>query len=358
MSEAAHRVAIVGCGRQGQAYADAYTAYPDTQVVAIVEPNAERRRVVAKRCEVPAHFGDVASMLAEVVPDVVSIVTPVQYTKDAVIACAEAGVKGISTEKPIGGVLSDADAMIDACAKHGVVFSGGCLQSAMPEVQEVAARIRRGDYGTMTGAAVHGFAGEIVGGGCQHISILRLLMNVEIESVTTWGSPVEALRDDVDGQLSIHGTWRLTDGVQCAVFGRLTGANGVDVWNEDAMVRWPWGPPEIFVGHDATGARTAVDPNFAPYEHREFTYMTGSVRSLLRAIETGSRPWITAEDLRRALEVAIASRQSALLGHAEVRLPLQDRSLRFFPSPYRWSGGDATGNPQSIEDAETPRRRW
>ena len=49
MSETKQRVAIVGCGRMGQHYAEAYTTYPDTEVVAIVEHDPERRQAVGER---------------------------------------------------------------------------------------------------------------------------------------------------------------------------------------------------------------------------------------------------------------------------------------------------------------------
>ncbi|MAE63039.1 MAG: hypothetical protein CMJ18_02100 [Phycisphaeraceae bacterium] len=356
MNAARHRVAIIGCGRQGQRYAEAYLAYPDTQIVALVEPNAARRRVVAERFGVKAHYPDVPSMLNGVVPDVAAVVTPARYTKDAVIACAEAGVRGVSTEKPIGGVLADADEMVTACAERGVVFSGGCLQSAMHEVQEVAARLGRGDYGQLSGAAIHGFSGEIVGGCCQHICVLRLLMHADIDRVTAWGGPPESLQGDTDGDLNLPGWWRLTNGVVCAVFGTNSMSRGVEVWNDQALVRWDWGPPQVFRGLDGTGARVPIDPHYETYPFSEFGYMTGAIRSLLRAIETGSDPWVTGHDLRQALEVAIAARQSALLGQAEIRLPLEDRTLRLYPTPYRWSGGDASGAPQPIEEAASGRR--
>ena len=38
MTATTHRVAIVGGGRQGQRYAAAYRAFPETQIVAIVDP--------------------------------------------------------------------------------------------------------------------------------------------------------------------------------------------------------------------------------------------------------------------------------------------------------------------------------
>ncbi len=44
-----YRVAIIGCGRMGQYYADVYKVLPDTEIVAIAEWNPERRRVVGER---------------------------------------------------------------------------------------------------------------------------------------------------------------------------------------------------------------------------------------------------------------------------------------------------------------------
>ena len=37
MAEKRYRVAIVGCGRMGEIYADAYSTYPDTEIVAIAD---------------------------------------------------------------------------------------------------------------------------------------------------------------------------------------------------------------------------------------------------------------------------------------------------------------------------------
>ena len=79
--------------------------------------------------------------------------------------------------------------------------------------------------------------------------------------------------------------------------------------------------------------------------------MTGSIRSFIRAIETGSEPWITGHDLRQALEAAIASKLSAQLGSVPIKLPLENRSHSLLPRPYRWIGGDETGRYQSVDEA-------
>ena len=353
MNTVKYRVAIIGCGRMGQQYAQAYTTYPDTEIVAIADNNPERRKVLGERFGVRALYGDVESLLNEALPDIVAVVTPTKYMKDVVIACAETGVKGISTEKPIAAVLADADEMVDACARHGVVFAGGNLQRAMNEVQEAARRIHAEEFGELVGASVHGFGGEISGGGCQHISVLRLFTNAEIDEVIAWGTPEEALAKEDDEGLIIHGKFHLTSGLECAVFGTPTSCRGVDVWSENALIRWDWELPEIFKGYDEKGARIGINPKYASYQWNEFGYLTGSIRSFLAAVAGDGHPWITGHDLRQALEVAIATKLSARLGSVPVQLPLEDRSLSLYPRPYRWLGGDATGNPQSLEEAAT-----
>ena len=83
------------------------------------DANAERRSVLGTRFGVTGLYRDVEALLADIVPDIAVVVTPTKYMKDVVLACAEAGVKGISTEKPIAARLEDADAMVDACRERG-----------------------------------------------------------------------------------------------------------------------------------------------------------------------------------------------------------------------------------------------
>lgn len=353
MTEVKHRVAIVGCGRLGQKYAECYSTYPDTEIVAIAEHNSDRLKVVGERFGVRALYPDANSLLRDIVPDVVAVVTPTKYYKDAVIACAEAGVKGVSTDKPIAARLSDADEIVDVCQQRGVVLSGGNLQRAMNEVQEAARRLRAGEYGKLIGASVHRWGGEISGGGCQAISVLRLLTDAEITEVIAWGSPDEAIASETDEGLIINGRFTLSNGIECPVFGMDTARGGVEVWSEEALVSWVWAPPEIYVGFDEKGARVKIDPAYGPYEWSEFYYMTGSIRAFLAAVETGSELAISGHDLRQALEVAIAAKLSAQMGNVPVKLPLEDRSLTLYPRPYRWLGGDVTGRPQTVEEART-----
>ena len=195
MADKKLRVAIIGCGRMGQQYAEVYNTFENTEVVAIAEYNDERRKVVGERFGVKALYKDAEEMYQQMdaVPDLAVVVLPGKFIKDAVIASAQAGVRGVSTDKPIGAKLSDVDEMIDTCGERGVVFHGGNLQRARADVQEAASWLRHGEFGKVRGATVHGWGGEISGGGCQHIAVLRLLTQAEITEVIAWGKPQEAL---------------------------------------------------------------------------------------------------------------------------------------------------------------------
>lgn len=357
-------VAIIGCGRMGQYYTEVYRALPDAEVVAIAEWNDSRRPAVGKRFGITNLYKDVHSMLKEIVPDVAAIITPTKFMKDAVIACAEAGVKGVSTDKPIAARLSDADAMVDACRKNNVVFAGGNLQRAKFTLQHIAKRLHSGEFGDLRGATIHRFGGEISGGGCQHISVLRLLAQAEVEDVIAWASPPEALAREDDRGLKINGRFRMTSGLEVQVYGESTPYSGVDVWTDDTLIRWNWGAPQLFRGFDGKGARREVDPEYPPFPWQNVLddtpglrpsddYLVSSIRTFLDAVDASSEDglWISGHDLRQALEVAIASKLSAQLGNQLVKLPLKDRSLVLYPSKYRWVGGDQAGRPQSVEEA-------
>lgn len=338
------RVAIIGCGRMGQEYAKFYSLLDSTEIVAIAEYNDERRKAVGERFGVKALYKDAEELYQRLseVPDLAVTVLPAKFVKDAVIASAQAGVRGVSTEKPIGARLSDVDKMIDVCAERGVVFHGGNLQSARSDVQEAARWLRRGEFGEVQGASVHGWGGEISGGGCQHIAVLRLLTQAEITEVVAWGKPQEALEADEDTGLIINGRFTLSSGIEAPVFGEPTPFRGVDVWTEDALLRWDWGDEmDIYQGFDENGARVKSDRAFTPFAWPEYGYLASSILSFISAVEHGTEMAISAHDLRQCLEAAIAAKHSALWGSAPLSLPLEDRSLTLYPRPYRWLGGDA-----------------
>lgn len=354
MTEEKLRVAIIGCGRMGQGYAEVYSAFETTEIVAIAEYNDERRKAVGQRFGVKALYKDADELFHNVVPDLAAVVLPGKYIKDAVVAAAEAGVGGVSSDKPVAARLSDADEMVAICEERGVVFHGGNLMRANAEIQEAAGWIRNGDYGELIGASVHHWgSGEISGGGCQQVSVLRLLTNSEVSEVIAWGQPQEALEQDSDDGLIVSGIFTMSDVLPVSVFGVRSPTGGVRVWSDDTLIHYEVSthPPDIYRGFDRTGARVKVDRQYTPSAWPQYGYLANSILSFISAVEHGTEMVISGHDLRQALEVAIAAKYSALWGNVPLKLPLEDRSLILYPTKYRWLGGDATGNGQTVQGA-------
>ena len=368
-------VAIIGCGRLGQLYTEIFRALPDTELVAIAEWNPERRKVVGERFGVNALFRDANQMLAKTVPDLACIVTPTKHMKGAVIACAEAGVKGIQTDRPFAARLSDADEMIEVCNQHGAVLAGGVMERAVWEVDQLGLKLASGEFGKPRGAVVHDFQGEICSSGTAKLLVLQHFTQAQAAEITAWGSPPEKLAEsETDYGLSINARMRMTSGLECQLFGTASQPPylGVEAWTEDTLVRWDrHGSPmtQVFRGFDDSGIRQEIDPDYAEWPWlktgRELEPLLTSlgmkgterfnvfapVTDFIDSVRDGVTPRITGETQRHALEICIACKHSAQRGNVSVKLPLEDRSLELLPRPYRWVGGDVSGRPQSAAEA-------
>ena len=150
-----YRVAVVGgAGTWGRKYLRAYANHPACEIVALADRAKDRRQTFADRYGVETVFDTLADLLDREIPDIVSVILPTSHNPDAVIACAEAGVKVVSCEKPIAVELSQADAMIRICRERGTVFSCGSVYSGAPYLLETADWIKTGNIGKLTAAAI------------------------------------------------------------------------------------------------------------------------------------------------------------------------------------------------------------
>jgi hypothetical protein len=140
------------------------------------------------------------------------------------------------------GALADVDEMVSACAAAGKIFGAGNTQRCIPELQELAARVHAGTYGQIRSATLHGFGGEIVGGGVQALSVLRLLTGAEVTQVNAYsgvmGEEAEQMRAEAiagghpqpfDSGLQYSATLTLDTGLVVPCFPVKTSCGGVDV---------------------------------------------------------------------------------------------------------------------------------
>ena len=116
------RLGVIGTGSIATgAHLPAIAALPDlVELVAVADIRTEIAGTVGEATGAAVH-ADYRELLARDDIDAVDICTPEFLHAQQVVAAAEAG-KHVLCEKPIAASLSDADAMIDACERAGVLL--------------------------------------------------------------------------------------------------------------------------------------------------------------------------------------------------------------------------------------------
>jgi predicted dehydrogenase/nucleoside-diphosphate-sugar epimerase len=140
------RVAIIGCGRMGLHHVKAIGVVEGSELVAVADPQAD---VAAVQGVLPAGtkiYTDPTTMLREVKPDVVHVVTPPETHVDLARLALEHGVH-VYVEKPFALSGDAARAIVDlarekglkVCAGHQVLFqhSGQHYQEYLPLLRKV-----------------------------------------------------------------------------------------------------------------------------------------------------------------------------------------------------------------------------
>ncbi|MBM3265636.1 MAG: Gfo/Idh/MocA family oxidoreductase [candidate division Zixibacteria bacterium] len=119
-----YRVAIAGCGGMGRSHARAWSSKPRTQVVAAMDVNRETAEKLALDYGATA-YTNYNEMFAREKPDIVSVTTWQSVRAEVTLAAAAAGVGGILGEKPMSASVGEAQAMLEACERHGVKLAIG-----------------------------------------------------------------------------------------------------------------------------------------------------------------------------------------------------------------------------------------
>ncbi len=132
-------------GAAGWAFVPAIRGNPAFELVAIAEPAAEVRETVAAEFGVAAS-PDLPSMLATTPLDAVYIATPTEMHPEHV-AQASAAKKHILTEKPMAVRVEQAQAMIAAAERAGVVLQVGHSHSYDPPIARMREIVASGALG-------------------------------------------------------------------------------------------------------------------------------------------------------------------------------------------------------------------
>jgi predicted dehydrogenase len=117
------RVAIVGCGRISDLHEMGYRGREDARIVAVCDAKRKRAQARAEAWSIAANqvYTDYRKLLADPEIDLVELLVPHHLHAEMTVAACQAG-KHVSVQKPMALSTAEADQMIAAADRAGVVL--------------------------------------------------------------------------------------------------------------------------------------------------------------------------------------------------------------------------------------------
>ncbi len=353
-----YRAAVIGLGRMGSTFDDeitrggsiflpychapSYVASPHTELVAGADLHAEQGAIFAERWGLAGEqiYGDHREMLAAERPDFVSICTTARHRAAIIQDAIQAGVKAIWAEKPIALSLAEADAIVELSTRNGVAIAVNCSRRYSPFLSEARRMAREGELGELLQITAYAEC-HLSHNGSHAIDTMRYLVDGDVDWVFGEMESDEEAAGEED--LKGNGYLAFDNGARGFIRAMPTGTAQweFDLIGTEGRVRsLANGADTQFYRWVPGGLRDEGLPARAPFPLPLSIQGTGLtvIADLVDAMETSSEPRCSAEDGRKALEIAIALRESHRQGGRRVDLPVADRSLRILSVEI---GGDA-----------------
>jgi len=351
MSKQPIRAAVIGLGRMGStfddeaspyrymgkphAHAACYQAADGVTLAAGADPHAGQREAFVKRWGLNHDrvYADYREMVERERPEIVSLCTTAKSRARILleIVGTNAGLRAIWAEKPIAFSLTEADQMVDACRQASVLLAFGasrCWDSVYNRIRDL---IDLGEIGQPL--QVNAFAGcRLSHNGSHLLTLTRYLAGGDCQWVFGAMESDEEARSDDD--LAGNGYLQFDSGVQAFVRSMPCSVADweIDVIGTEGRIRaindgeevefWKRGTPTL------PGRRREPSRQIFPRPRVSESANLRTVQNILTGLETGETPNCDGEAGRKALEIAIALRESHRRDGVRINLPLADRSLR------------------------------
>lgn len=164
------RVAVVGPGGWGRQHLRVFFGRPDTEVVAVVGRDAGRTAAAASEYRA-SPYTDLAAMLDERRPDLVSVCLPNEAHFEPTLRLVRAGVP-LLVEKPLVFELAQAHQLLAEAAGRRLFFAINFNHRYAETVRRARAAIEQGVLGDVTFASWR-FGGEPNLGGHPHAQLIE-----------------------------------------------------------------------------------------------------------------------------------------------------------------------------------------
>jgi predicted dehydrogenase len=305
------RVGVVGVGYLGRFHAEKYAAFPDVELVGIVDPDLSRIGQIADALRTRA-FTNPLELLGQV--DAVSVVVPTILHYGIARPFLEQGVH-VLLEKPVTVTLEQADELIGLAAKKGLILQVGLIERFNPAVTAVRPLIKSPRYLTAERSAPFTVR-------CTDVSVVLDLMIHDLDIVTD-------LAGSTPKEVSAAGAAVITGEIDMAA-ARIVFENGciadvvasrvsdekkrmLRVFEGESVYHSDYQSQTASVSYKGTGPVPELSARPLTGTGRRDT-LADELRAFVESVRTGTRPLVSGAEGRRALALATAIEASIKRG--------------------------------------------
>ncbi|WP_169975666.1 Gfo/Idh/MocA family protein [Tautonia rosea] len=363
MFQAPYRAAVIGRtgrGNYGHNLDLAFAAEPKLKLLAVADEDEAGRAQASARLGVERAYADYREMLDRERPEFVAVCPRwLDGHRDMVIACAEAGVRGIFLEKPMAPSPADCDAMLNACDAAHTKISMAFQSRVSPIFLQIQTLIAEGAIGPVLEVRGRGKEDRRGGGedlmvlGSHTMDLFRALLGEAswcFARVSDSGQPIgtEQIRDGAEGIGPLAGDridamYGFETTPVVAHFATSRPAQPGDrfdlrIFGETGAIvmGFGWLPaaylvrdPRWYAAPDRSSWERITSAGLSQPEPLEDGGLNAGnrqiVADLIAAVESDRAPIVSGADGRASIEMILATYASQRAG-APVSLPLADRN--------------------------------
>jgi predicted dehydrogenase len=346
------KVGLLGSGFVADLHAAAFQMVPDAEVIAVASPSPGKANRFAKERGIPHAFTDYRELLALKDINLVTLGIPNHLHARATLDAAQAG-KHVVCEKPLCRTLEEADQMIDACRKAGVLLLYAEELCFAPKYVRAKKLVDEGGLGKVFlvkqseehfGPHMPWFwdvnlsgGGVLLDMGCHSIEYARWVFGKpKVKSVyATMGVHVHAdktrgedhsicIVEYEGGQVGLaENSWAKQGGVddRCEIYGSA-GFTRADLLRGSSLLTYSEGG----YGYAVEKAATTRGYTFTMFEEAWNYGFPQEMAHFVRCVQGKDTPVETGEDGREVLKIIYAAYESAGTGR-RIGWPYQPRPV-------------------------------
>jgi predicted dehydrogenase len=300
------KAGVIGVGYLGRFHAQKYALLPETELVGVMDIDPQRAAEIAAECGTKV-FADYRDLLREV--DLVSLAVPTHEHFSIARDCLESG-RHLLIEKPITERVADAEELIEIARKHRLVFQVGHLERFNPAILAMEGILKQPMFiesQRMAPFKPRGTDVNVILDLMIHdIDIILSIVRSDIVEIHAVGVPV--LSDEVD-----IANARLQFATGCVAnitASRVTrkAVRKMRMFQSDAYISVDFQEREITVMRKKEGENSIPGlPNIDAESHSfpQSDALFEEIKAFVHSIHDGNAPVVSAEDGKKALDVAI-----------------------------------------------------